>query len=148
VKVDLTDNQFGALVMFAFNAGIGAFKGSTLLKKLNHGNYNAVPAELPKWNKTTIDGKKVVSNGLVNRRAAEAGLWAKGGFIQSSGSQVLKQGAPLISKDALAVGTAALSGGSLQFVPTTGPIAYALGTILVAAACVLLWNYIQTRREA
>jgi lysozyme len=148
VKVDLTENQFGALVMFAFNAGIGAFKGSTLLKKLNQGNYAAVPGELAKWNKTTIDGKKVVSNGLVNRRAAEAGLWAKGGFIQSSGTPAQKQAAPLISKDALAVGTAALSGGSLQFVPTTGPIAYALGAILVAAACVLLWNYIQKRREA
>jgi lysozyme len=148
VKVDLTDNQFGALVMFAFNAGIGAFKGSTLLKKLNQGNYNEVPSELAKWNKTTISGKKVVSNGLVNRRAAEAGLWAKGGYIQSSGTPALKQSAPLISKDALAVGTAALSGGSLQFVPTSGPIAYALGAILVAAAGVLLWNYVQKRREA
>lgn len=144
VKVNLTDNQFAALVSFAFNVGAANFNSSTLLKKLNAGNYAAVPSELAKWTKS----KGKTMQGLVNRRAAEAGLWAEGEFIQSSGTPAQKQAAPLISKDALAVGTAALSGGSLQFVPTTGPIAYALGAIIVAAACVLLWNYIQKRREA
>ena len=46
VKVELTDNQFGALVSFAFNVGLGAFAKSTLLKKLNKGEYAYVPAEL------------------------------------------------------------------------------------------------------
>lgn len=147
VKVDLTDNQFGALVMFAFNAGIGAFKSSTLLKKLNAGNYTAVPGELAKWNKTTIDGKKVVSNGLVNRRAAEAGLWAKGGYIQSSGTPALPQRAPLISKEVTTTMTAVASGGALQFVPTNGPLAYALAAILIGAALFGLYLYIEKRRE-
>ncbi|MBB2709642.1 lysozyme [Rhizobium sophoriradicis] len=147
VKVDLTDNQFGALVMFAFNAGIGAFKSSTLLKKLNAGNYAAVPGELAKWNKTTIDGKKVVSNGLVNRRGAEAGLWAKGGYIQSSGTPALPQRAPLISKEVTTTMTAVASGGALQFVPTNGPLAYALAAILIGAALFGLYLYIEKRRE-
>jgi len=79
VKVPLTDNQTGALVSFVFNIGIGAFSKSTLLKKLNAGNFNAVPGELAKWVKN--DGKTL--SGLVNRRAAEAGLWAKGAFVAS-----------------------------------------------------------------
>ncbi|PCK86338.1 lysozyme [Rhizobium sophoriradicis] len=147
VKVDLTDNQFGALVMFTFNAGVRAFKSSTLLKKLNAGNYAAVPGELAKWNKTTIDGKKVVSNGLVNRRAAEAGLWAKGGYIQSSGTPALPQRAPLISREVTTTMTAVASGGALQFVPTNGPLAYALAAILIGAALFGLYLYIEKRRE-
>jgi lysozyme len=80
VEVELTDNQFGALVSFAYNVGLGALQRSTLLKKLNTGNYGAVPGELMKWNKARVDGQLVVVQGLVNRRAAEAGLWARGAF--------------------------------------------------------------------
>ncbi|RDL51790.1 Lysozyme RrrD [Ensifer sp. M14] len=72
VKVPLNDNQHAALVSFDFNTG--ALGKSTLLKKLNAGNYDAVPAELMKW--VHAGGKRV--KGLVNRRSAEAGLWAKG----------------------------------------------------------------------
>lgn len=78
VKVKLTDNQFAALVSFDFNTG--ALHKSTLLKKLNKGDYAAVPGELMKW--VNAGGRKV--QGLVNRRAAEAGLWAKGEFVSSN----------------------------------------------------------------
>lgn len=147
VKVPLTDNQFGALVLFAFNAGIGAFTGSTLLKKLNKGDYGAVPSELAKWNKTTIDGKKVKSAGLVNRRAAEAGLWAKGAYIQSSGTPALPQKASLISGNAVATVSAVASTGALQYVPTSGPLAYALAAVIVGAGLFILWKYIEKRRS-
>lgn len=73
VKVPLTQNQFDALVTFVYNIGSGAFKTSTLLKKLNNGEYSAVPSELEKWNK---GGGKVLE-GLVKRRKAEADLWSK-----------------------------------------------------------------------
>lgn len=76
VKVSLKPRQRGTLISFTFNAGVGAFAGSTLLRKLNEGKYNAVPAELQKWTKTTINGKKVTSNGLVARRAREAAYWS------------------------------------------------------------------------
>ena len=78
VKVPLTDNQFSALVSFDFNAG--ALHKSTLLKKLNKGDYAAVPVALMKW--VHSGGRKI--QGLVNRRAAEAGLWAKGDFVSSN----------------------------------------------------------------
>ena len=78
VKVALTDNQFGALVLFAFNVGPGSesrkidgFKTSTLLKQLNLGGYEQVPTQLLRWVK---DNGKVVQ-GLINRRNAEIALW-------------------------------------------------------------------------
>lgn len=80
VKVPLSDNQFGALVSFTYNLGEAQVAGSTLLKKLNKGQYDAVPGELSKW--VYDNGKKV--KGLVNRRAAEAGLWVKGDFVSSN----------------------------------------------------------------
>ena len=80
VKVPLNDFQFGALVSFVFNVGEGAFLKSTLLKKLNAGDYKAVPTELMKF--TMSKGKKM--EGLVNRRSAEIGLWNKQAFVASS----------------------------------------------------------------
>jgi lysozyme len=71
VDVRLNQRQFDTLVSFVFNVGIGAFRKSTLLKKLNAGRYDEVPSELMKWNRA---GGKVVQ-GLVNRRKAEADFW-------------------------------------------------------------------------
>jgi lysozyme len=71
VKVALTQNQFDALVVFAFNVGVPAFEGSTLVQSLNAGKYDAVPTELRRWVKS--DGKTV--QGLVNRRENEIKLW-------------------------------------------------------------------------
>jgi lysozyme len=73
VKVPLNQNQFDALVSFTFNVGEGAFKGSTLLKLLNAGNYNAAAAQFGKW---VYAGKKVLP-GLVARREAEYQLFIK-----------------------------------------------------------------------
>jgi lysozyme len=72
VKVQLTDNQFSALVSFVFNEGEGAFARSTLLRKLNEGGYGLVPACLKSW---IFDNGRVLP-GLVKRRAAEAALWS------------------------------------------------------------------------
>lgn len=132
VKVDLNDNQFGALTAFVHNIGPTQFNSSTLLKKLNAGDYDAVPSELMKWVKSK--GKRM--QGLVNRRSAEAGLWAKGSFVQSAGSPVDKQRAPLINGKVVSTGTAFLSAGGLQLVPHDGPIAYALAAVLVIACLV------------
>lgn len=71
VTVRLNQRQFDTLVSFVFNVGIGAFRKSTLLKKLNASRYDEVPSELMKW---TRAGGRVVQ-GLVNRRKAEADLW-------------------------------------------------------------------------
>lgn len=71
VRVDVNQNQFDALVDFAYNLGVRALEGSTLLKKLNAGDYAGAADEFPKWNKA---GGKVL-NGLVKRRAAERSLF-------------------------------------------------------------------------
>ncbi|MBT4650932.1 lysozyme [Candidatus Woesearchaeota archaeon] len=71
VKVPLTQGQFDALVSFVYNSGAKAFKDSTLLKKLNKGDYNEAYPELRRW--IYAGGRKV--KGLVNRRKAEIKLW-------------------------------------------------------------------------
>ena len=71
IDVDLSQNQFDALVIFCYNVGINAFRESMLVKLLNQGEYDNVPEQLLKWNKA---GGKVV-NGLTNRRKAEIKLW-------------------------------------------------------------------------
>ena len=71
VKVSLTQGQFDALVDFAYNAGVGALAKSTLLKKVNAGKFDEVPAEFMKWTKG--GGRELP--GLVRRRRAEVKLW-------------------------------------------------------------------------
>lgn len=68
----LNDNQFSALVSFAFNLGIGNLKKSTLLKKLNvNPNDITIKDEFLKWNRA---GGKIL-NGLTRRRNAESQLY-------------------------------------------------------------------------
>lgn len=75
VKVEITDNQFAALVSFAYNLGVGALAKSTLLRKLNAGDYAGASQEFGKWSKA---GGKTLP-GLVRRRAAESTLFLKEG---------------------------------------------------------------------
>jgi len=79
VRVPITDNQKAALISFCFNVGVGALTGSTLLRKLNAGDYTGAAKEFKRWNKVTspTSGKKIVSRGLSRRRAAEAKLFRK-----------------------------------------------------------------------
>ena len=70
-----TPNQFAAMVALAFNIGVGAFKGSTVLREHNAGNHSAAAQAFLMWNKATIDGKKVEVAGLTRRRQAESELY-------------------------------------------------------------------------
>lgn len=67
VKVKLTQGQFDALTSFVFNLGSGNFVKSTLIRKLNAGDYAGAADEFGKW--VNAGGKKLP--GLVKRRAAE-----------------------------------------------------------------------------
>lgn len=71
VTVPVNQNQFDALVDFAYNLGVNALKGSTLLRKLNAGDYAGAANEFPKWNKA--GGKELA--GLTRRREAEKFLF-------------------------------------------------------------------------
>lgn len=75
VKVKTTDNQHNAMSSLCMNIGQGGFKNSSVVREINKGNYDAVPGKFALWNKATVNGKKVVLKGLVNRRADEANLF-------------------------------------------------------------------------
>ena len=71
VKIQLNQNQFDALVDFAYNCGSENLKSSTLLKKVNATDFNGAALEFDKW--VHANGK--VLAGLVYRRAAEKALF-------------------------------------------------------------------------
>lgn len=71
VTVPLTQGQFDALVAWTYNLGPGALEKSTMLRRLNAGDYAGAAAELERWNRA---GGKVLA-GLVRRRAAERALF-------------------------------------------------------------------------
>ena len=71
VKVKTSQNMFNALVSLVFNIGVTAFGNSTLLRKLNEGDYQGAFDEFTRWNKITRNGNLIISAGLSNRRAEE-----------------------------------------------------------------------------
>jgi lysozyme len=73
VKVPLSQNQFDALVSFAFNLGAGNLKSSTMLRLLNAGTYQLAGNEFPKWDKVASRD----SAGLLRRRVAEQELFTR-----------------------------------------------------------------------
>jgi len=72
ITADLTDDQFDALVSWAFNVGLGAVEGSTLRRRLNRDEdvLTVLAEELPRWRRA---GGQVL-RGLERRRAAEVRL--------------------------------------------------------------------------
>lgn len=72
VTSNINQNQFNALVSFAYNVGTGNFSSSTLLKKVNRNpNDLTIKDEFLRWNKA---GGKVL-NGLTKRRNEEADIY-------------------------------------------------------------------------
>lgn len=87
VTVPLEPHQRDMLISFTFNEGVGrgeppwgtGLAGSTLLRKLNAGNYGAVPSELLRWDKRTDEnGHLVPDASLAKRRHAEGEIWTFG----------------------------------------------------------------------
>ena len=73
VVVDLVDDEYGALVSFTFNLGLGNLRRSTLLRLLNGGDYGGASGEFVKWNRA---GGQVMA-GLTRRRTAERDLFLR-----------------------------------------------------------------------
>lgn len=71
VTASLTPNQFAALYSFTYNVGCAAFQKSTLLKKINTGDFSGASAEFLKWD---ISQGQVVE-ALVERRTSEQSLF-------------------------------------------------------------------------
>ena len=72
IRVPLEDGRFDALGSFTFNLGAGALQRSTVRRKVNREEHDAVPAEFRRWN--WAGGCRL--KGLVRRREAEAVLYA------------------------------------------------------------------------
>ena len=75
----LEQNQFDALVSFTYNIGVNAFRNSTAYKiiKENPRDYRVATA-IYMWNKITVNGQKVCSTGLANRRIREINMYNNG----------------------------------------------------------------------
>lgn len=117
--LQVTQNQFDALVSFAYNEGLAALGDSTLLKKFRAGDLAGAAAEFPRWNKATVNGALVVLPGLVIRRAAERALFehppahgAPSGTATAIGPSSLPApaAAPVVVPVAAAVATAPAPG--------------------------------------
>jgi lysozyme len=140
VTVPLTDNQHAVLVSFDFNTG--KLHSSTLLKKLNKGEYDAVPLELMKW--VNAGGKRV--KGLVNRRSAEAGLWAKGEFVSTNTQLAAPKAPDVLTKENVSWAAGIVS--TLGFAFTgNGPLQWALASIIVASFAGGAYLFIRNRLD-
>jgi GH24 family phage-related lysozyme (muramidase) len=71
VQVDLNANQLGALSSLVFNTGSNVLNNSTLIAKLNAGDYTGAANEFPRWNKANVGGRLLPLEGLTRRRLAE-----------------------------------------------------------------------------
>ena len=144
VKVELNDNQFAALVSFVYNIPLAKFKKSTLLKKLNAGNYDAVPNELMKW--INVDRKK--NQGLVNRRRAEGYLWMEGAFVASKNvvPEPKKENPVLNMKMAGQVAGAATGLGAIA--AGSGPVQWALAAIMVILVAFVCYGLFKQMKDA
>jgi lysozyme len=74
VGVALTDYQAAALASLIYNIGAGAWRGSTIRRKVAAGDMAGAALEFARWNK---GGGKVLA-GLVERRAIEADVFLRG----------------------------------------------------------------------
>jgi lysozyme len=146
VKVKLSQSQFDALVSFVFNIGGGAFQKSTLLKKLNAGDYNAVPSELARWNK--VNGK--VSKGLTNRRAKEAAMWADDSWESDDTPNIhqeeIKRDVPtIINAENIAAATSVTTAVTASNMDASNPITWAIAELMVAGGAVFLYLFFKRR---
>lgn len=152
VKVPLKSNQADVLIDFVFNNNRAAFAKSTLLKRVNAGQFDLVPAELLRWNKTKIDGKLVVSPGLQKRCADRAAYWNSPGMEIAPHIDNKPNGSPIglptpkhtsvMEIGSLVVGAISGLGG---FASATGFLGVAFGIAILVAVGV--GTFIILRRQ-
>jgi lysozyme len=136
LQVTLSDNQFSALVSFAYNVGLGNWRKSSVLAAVNRRDFAAVPRRLQLWNKA---GGQVLP-GLINRRAAEAALFAETVSDAAPAFPDIPKGKPpLASKtvwSALAIALATAAQAALA--KTLTALMWALLLVLAAAVTIIL----------
>lgn len=104
VKAPLSQSQYNALLSFVYNLGCGALARSTLLRKLNAGNYAGAAEEFRRW--VYAGGKK--SKGLVRRRKAERELFLAGTVAPQPEQSAQMAGGGILALLALGAGLTVL----------------------------------------
>lgn len=161
VKVPLSQNQHDALASFVFNVGEAKFAKSTLLKLLNKGQYDEVPAQLRRW--VHAKGKKL--KGLERRRDAEVALWGRTDEPEDAGEMPQAVDAPekplaksrTVANASLAgaVGTAMVAAPAIEPAGEVVRIAQenpqglllVLGIVLIVFAAVAIYLRMDQRRK-
>lgn len=160
VKRPLNQGQFDACVSLCFNIGIGAFTGSTVVRRINAGRMSEVPAAFMMWNKAK-DPQTGVSRelpGLTRRRRAETALWRSlpevtgtaGRADVAEVEEATTEVAPSKSKAVVTAGGLAAMGGAVGaaapvFSGVTNPWQFASVGLLVVAAAVIVWLFLSGR---
>lgn len=75
ITAHINENEFGAFLSLAYNIGVGAFLGSSALRHFNARDKARAAAAIKLWNKATVNGKRQVLKGLVDRREDEVRLF-------------------------------------------------------------------------
>lgn len=80
VTADLTQAQFDALVSFTYNEGERHLARSTLLARLNAGDYDGAAGHFADWDEVRVNDVLVYSPGLAARRERERNLFVNGSY--------------------------------------------------------------------
>lgn len=119
VTVPISQNQYDALASLSYNVGTSAVAKSTVLKRLNKGDYVGASEAFKLFNKVN---KKPV-NGLTQRRASEAAWFLKPDTAPEAPSmpQTVEESAPPVSKSAVAAVSATVVTAATQAAPVIAP---------------------------
>jgi lysozyme len=146
VKTPMTQSQFDALVSLVFNIGIGAFRRSTILRKMNEADYAGAALEFPRWNK--VGGK--VNRGLTLRRAREASLfvedeWDKDNEPNNVQGGIKRDVPSVINTENVNAAAAVAGGMGAMNLDGDNPMSWALAIIALVSAGVFFYLFFKRR---
>ena len=163
----MNQNQFDACVCFAYNIGAAGFRGSSVAKAHNRGDFAAAARAFGLWNKARVGGILKPLPGLTARRAAEAALYAEP-VVRSIADepapmpQAVEPERPMtastINRASVAAGTTATLAAAGEALQTVQGVRYglqgledwivpALLVVVVALCGYIVWERVNQRKE-
>ena len=158
-----THNQLAAMTSLAFNIGLDAFAKSSILRAHNKGNTDAASSAFRLYNKGRVNGRLVVLNGLVARRAKEAALYLTPDNVEDEFNapmpQAVEPEASLASSPTVQSGVATIAtAGVTTAASVSGQIAevannfhveplWVMSGVLALVGGVVVWRRFKQRSE-